>query len=80
MCRTRRDATARSTVKLGHPPRRTRTPGGGVGQYRRGLPPAVPWLTAEILPAAAITPSDVMGMLGDAERCVAWALIEESQR
>lgn len=42
--------------------------------------PPIPWLTVELLPAAAITPPDVMGMLGDAERCVAWALIEECQR
>jgi hypothetical protein len=39
--------------------------------------PAVPWLTAELrIPGILAATPDQMMELGDAERCVAWALIE----
>lgn len=42
-------------------------------------PPWTPWLAVWLLPAAAQLTHDEAGMLGDAERCVAWALMEEAQ-
>lgn len=42
-------------------------------------PPWAPWLAVELLPAATKLSPEVLAMLADAERCVAWALIEESR-
>ena len=39
--------------------------------------PPVPWLTVEVLVGAALQPNG-LAMLGDAERCVAWAIIENA--
>lgn len=38
--------------------------------------PPVPWLAVTILPGMLSMGFEVVGMLGDMERCLAWALIE----
>lgn len=42
--------------------------------------PAVPWLAVALLPAAAACSPAQLAMLGDAERCVAWALLDDGDR
>jgi len=39
-------------------------------------PPRLPWLGVHLLPPSARVANDVLSMLGDLERCVAWALFE----
>lgn len=41
-------------------------------------PRSVPWLGVVLLPTAAIVPPEDMCWLGDFERCVAWAIIDET--
>ncbi len=41
--------------------------------------PPVPWLAVAMLPAAMGLAPEQLGMLGDAERCVAWALLDGAQ-
>lgn len=43
------------------------------------IPATAPWLAVLIHPTALLRP-DALGWLGDAERCIAWALVEESER
>jgi hypothetical protein len=38
--------------------------------------PAIPWLTAWLTPFAATLQPGLLTAIGDAERCIAWALIE----
>ncbi len=38
--------------------------------------PPVPWLTVELLVGAVARTPKQLAMLGDAERCVAWAIVE----
>lgn len=48
------------------------------GEYRRSDPdhqPRTPWCAVAMEPAIAGHP-DIMGMLGDLERCLAWAFVE----
>lgn len=40
------------------------------------MPTQTPWLAATLLMGAVRAPDEVVAMLGDLERCVAWALIE----
>jgi hypothetical protein len=42
----------------------------------QGSEPTGPWLAVRLLPAALRCTTDQVMMLGDAERCVAWAIIE----
>ena len=37
--------------------------------------PAPPWLTAEVLAGVVARTPEELAMLGDAERCVAWAIV-----
>lgn len=39
-------------------------------------PPPVPWLAVTVLPGILTMGHEVIGMLGDMERCLAWGLIE----
>jgi len=39
-------------------------------------PPDIPWLAVHLLPAIAALPPATLPILGDLERCLAWALIE----
>lgn len=39
-------------------------------------PSTVPWLAAAIVPEAASVPPEALMMVGDMERCVAWAILE----
>ena len=39
-------------------------------------PPDIPWLAVNVLPAAMLLPAADIPVLGDLERCLAWALIE----
>ena len=41
-----------------------------------GSEPTGPWLAVRLLPGALQCTTDQVMMLGDAERCVAWAIIE----
>ena len=41
-------------------------------------PAAVPWLAVALQPSALSRPPDQLAMLGDAERCVAWACLTEA--
>jgi hypothetical protein len=41
-----------------------------------GSEPTGPWLAVRLLPGALQCTTDQIMMLGDAERCVAWAIIE----
>ena len=41
--------------------------------------PPVPWLTAEVLVGAVARTPEETFMLGDAERCVAWAIVAASR-
>jgi hypothetical protein len=41
-----------------------------------GSEPTGPWLAVRLLPGALHYTTDQIMMLGDAERCVAWAIIE----
>lgn len=41
-------------------------------------PRSVPWLGVVLLPTVAIVPPEDLGWLGDFERCLAWAIIEET--
>lgn len=43
-------------------------------------PPTTPWLAVAIQPTALSRTPDQLAMLGDAERCVAWAILEETIR
>ena len=51
--------------------------GGKLWQHAQDRePPDLPWLAVHLLPyIAALSPETLM-MLGDLERCLAWALIE----
>lgn len=49
-----------------------------VGWREPGRPP-LPWLAVVITPFSALLQPDAVGMLGDAERCIAWAIIEGTQ-
>jgi hypothetical protein len=42
----------------------------------QGSEPTGPWLAVRLLPSALQCTTDQVMMLGDAERCVAWAIIE----
>lgn len=44
-----------------------------------GDPPPTPWLAVTLTDAVTRAPGEILGLLGDAERCVAWALIEQSE-
>lgn len=39
--------------------------------------PPVPWLSVAVLPFAALLPPERVRMLGDFERCLFWALVED---
>ena len=39
-------------------------------------PPDLPWLAVYVLPYTLTLPPETVTMLGDLERCLAWALIE----
>jgi hypothetical protein len=41
-----------------------------------GSEPTGPWLAVRLLPGALQCSTDQIMMLGDAERCIAWAIIE----
>lgn len=43
------------------------------------MPESTPWLAVLMHPTALLRP-EALGWLGDAERCIAWALIEEDRR
>ncbi len=42
----------------------------------KGSEPTGPWLAVRLLPGALQCTTDQIMMLGDAERCIAWAIIE----
>jgi len=39
-------------------------------------PDSLPWLAAVVHDTAALAPMEVVTMCGDAERCIAWAILE----
>jgi hypothetical protein len=39
-------------------------------------PPDIPWLAVHLLPTIATLPPGTLPVLGDLERCLAWALIK----
>jgi hypothetical protein len=41
--------------------------------------PSVPWVAVLVMPYAGLLPPDQIEMLGDAERCIAWTLVEADQ-
>lgn len=49
------------------------------GAIQAEMPPVTPWLGVVIHPVALLAPA-ALNWLGDAERCIAWALIEEAGR
>lgn len=49
------------------------------GRVQAEMPSATPWLGIVIHPVTLLAPA-ALSWLGDAERCIAWALIEESER
>jgi hypothetical protein len=53
----------------------SRTPNPDFWQFGMGEPPA-PWLAVAFLDELANLTSEQVLALGDAERCVAWALLE----
>jgi hypothetical protein len=48
----------------------------GMGRQR----PVMPLLAIKLLPGVLQIPPEIVLMLGDLERCVAWAIIEESRQ
>ena len=43
---------------------------------RRLSVPSLPWLATKLLPGIESAPQEVVAMLGDAQRCIAWTIIE----
>ena len=41
-------------------------------------PRGVPWLAVTLLPSALLMSAEQIGMAGDAERCIAWAILERA--
>lgn len=54
---------------------------GRIGRYsvESGMPDSLPWLAVLLHPTAVLAGA-ALSWLGDAERCLAWALIEEARR
>lgn len=55
---------------------RQMVPGGGEEQMPRPAAPAVPWCAVQMHDSAALWP-EAMSWLGDFERCLAWAWVDQ---